>query len=152
MLHQANGVGAGEVVLWEPGSRTRELVAVPGLEGDDGAAEEPLGVLTAGREDTRGRVLVVEDAFESLGPLARLANRLGFEVDGVGDGARRARALGGPARRHRDRVARHARDGAASRWPTASPAISRASRCCSCRPTSTMRSRTSGARARWWGS
>jgi diguanylate cyclase (GGDEF)-like protein len=88
MLHQANGVGPGEVMLWEPGSRPRELVAVPGLEGDDGAAEEPLGVLTAGREDTRGRVLVVEDAFETLGPLARLANRLGFEVDGVADGSR----------------------------------------------------------------
>jgi diguanylate cyclase (GGDEF)-like protein len=86
MLHQANGVGPGEVVLWEPGSRIRELVAVPGLEGDeDDGAEEPLGVLTEGREDTRGRVLVVEDVFETLGPMARLANRLGFEVDGVID-------------------------------------------------------------------
>jgi CheY-like chemotaxis protein len=74
-------------MLWEPGSRTRELVAVPGLEGDDDSVEEPLAVLTAGREDTRGRVLVVEDVFETLGPLARLANRLGFEVDGVADAA-----------------------------------------------------------------
>jgi diguanylate cyclase (GGDEF)-like protein len=87
MLHHALAAGPGGVALWEPGLRARELVAVPGLEGD---AEEtvapPAPAPPIGGEDARGRVLVVEDGFDTLGPAARMATRLGFEVDGVLDG------------------------------------------------------------------
>jgi CheY-like chemotaxis protein len=72
------------VLLWEPGSRARELVAVPGLEGDAEEGAEPLApVPPIAGEEARGRVLVVEDAFDTLGPAARMAARLGFEVDAV---------------------------------------------------------------------
>lgn len=89
VLHQAMGNGTGEVVLWAPGSRTRELVAVPGLEGEaDGIDALPRAARPrAGAEGSRGRVLMVEDPFETLAPLARVANRLGFEVDPASDGA-----------------------------------------------------------------
>jgi PleD family two-component response regulator len=87
MLHRALAAGPGEVVLWEPGSRARALLAVAGLEGDAEAEAEPLEpVPTIAGEEARGRVLVVEDGFDTLGPAARMATRLGFEVDGVMDG------------------------------------------------------------------